>query len=235
MASMGIIINAIFFGLKLQIPPGQNAADAVSKTLINLVKNFTGVLQNSFLIAYGTKEILFDRVRDIRNVKKDVIITHAQRVNDYLNKIFLKKDNFVGPFKFNHVHGILYIGAGFVGTVAAMHKLSWVNIGNLALPLEIAGNSLFGLACLAALIHNVKIYRAAAKVPKDAPFYERCGAQMLKKSSILGIISSLNYIIAASLMVIGPLASLALLFGCIAVFTGCLKIVYDFIRFQNAR
>lgn len=230
---MGILVKTIFSGPKPLV--GVDGGQAATKTLVNLVKNFSGILQNSFLVVYGTKEILFDRVRDISKTKNHVIITHATRINHYLNKIFVKKDPFIGPLRFNNAHGLLYIGSGLTGSAAALHKLGWINLGGFGLPLEIAGNCLFSLACLTALIHNVKIYRAAAKVTPHAPLYKRQAAHMLKVSSVLGIISSLNYIVAASLLVMGPLASLALVFGCIAVLTGCMKILYDFLKFRNAR
>lgn len=232
---MGIILNVLFSGMRPAIPAGASLTSKVTRVIIHLMKNFSSISQCSFLVLYGSKEILLDRVRDIRKVKKNIVITHATNINNFLNKIFIKKDKLIGPLNFNVVHGSLYMGSGVLGSTAAMHKLGWINIGGLGLPLEVASNCLFNFACLAALIHNIKIYRAAAKVPKYAPLHEKEAAWMLKKSAILGIISSLNYILAASLLIAGASATFALLFGCIAVFTGCLKILYDFLRFRNAR
>ncbi|QLH37078.1 MAG: hypothetical protein HWD61_13825 [Parachlamydiaceae bacterium] len=127
------------------------------------------------------------------------------------------------------------MASGVSGSLAAAHHLGWLNLGSqVAFSLEIAGNGLFGIASLIALIQNIKIYRAASKVCESAPLHEKEAANKLKTSSMMGILSNLNYIIGAALLMIGSLATLALLFGCIAVFIGGLKILYDFLQFRNA-
>lgn len=201
--------------------------------LVELFKGFTDISQWSLLSLYGTKEILFDRVRDIHQVKGNDVFMQASKVDIFLNRTFLKKDTFLG-IKFNVAHGSLNIVSGLLGSLAAAHRQGWMNVGNFCLPLEAAACSLFGFASLIALIRNINIYRAAIKIPEYAPLHVKEAASMLKKSAILGIISSLNYIVAAALLIIGSTATLALIFGCIAVSTGCLKILYDFIRFKNA-
>lgn len=230
-----VALNAFSYGVRQAISVAAPVACLAPKKLIDLARNVFNVMQWSFLSLYGTKEIAFDRVKDIRHDKKNNAVTHASSVNNFLNGIFIKQAAFIGPIKFNVAHGVLYFVSGVAGSLAAMHRQEWINIGgSLVFPLEVAGNCLFALASLVALIQNVKIYRAAAKVPENAPAHEREAARMLKKSAVLGIISSLNYIIAAALIMIGPAATVALVFGCIAVFTGCMKILYDFIRFRNA-
>lgn len=228
-------LQALSLAIKPFIPVAVNLGQQGIQRLVPLVKAHFNSLQWSFVSLYGAKEILFDRVKDIRDIKNPDRVKHAHRVNVQLNKIFLKKDVFIKPIRFSILHGTLYVASGLVGTVAALQKQGVLNIAaQLQFPLEVVGNGLFGLASLVALIQNIRTYRAAAKIPPHAPFYERQAANQLKKSAILGILSSLNYIIGAALILIGPLSSLALLFGCVAVFFGCLKILYDYLRFRNA-
>lgn len=232
---MSIIVNTFSKGIRPIVPQVSEVACTLVKKLIELVKNFSNITQWSFLCLYGTKEILFDRVKDLRKTNKDIVLSQASRINLFLNKIFLKRDPCIGPFRYHQVHGALYLGAGISGMAAAMHKLEWIHIGDLTIPVALAAQGVFCFASLIALIQNVKIYCEASKVSAYAPLHEIEGAAMLKKSAILGIISTLNYIIGASLIMIGAAATFSLFFGCIAVMTGCLKILYDFFRFNKAR
>lgn len=187
-------------------------------------------MQWSFLSLYGAKELLFDRVKEIRGTKD----TQSSLMNHYLNGVFVRKDKVFGVVPFNVAHGSLYLASGVVDSLAAADRLGWVHMGSFTVPFEIVGNCLFGFASLVALIHNIKIYREASKISDKNPYAEQEAAKRLKKSAVMGIISTLNYIIASALLIIGRQASLALIFGCIAVFTGCLKIIYDFFRFRKA-
>ncbi len=232
---MTILLNTLVYAARPAIPAVAIVTHQFTKKTIALFKNIFDLMQWSFLCLYGSKEILLDRVKNISQVRKNhVVVTQAHRVNRYLNGIFLKKTAFVGPINFNVAHGSLYIASGMVGLAAPIHRLSGKLNQKLPLLAETLGNGLFGLASLVALIQNVKIYRAAAKIPSFAPQHARDAALMLKKSAILGIISSLNYIITVALLVMGSAATFALIFGCIAVVTGCLKILYDYFRFKNA-
>lgn len=226
---MAIVLSAALSPLiSFSIP----VVNQLSTKMVELVKGIFNVLQWTFVSLYGTKEILFDRVTDIR--KKNSFLLKHRLIDQRLNAIFLKKSNLIGKVKYYLTHGVLYIASGIAGSAAAMHKAGWLNAGSFAFPLEVAGNCLFAFASFISLVQNVRIYRAASKITLYAPFHEREAASMLKKSSVLGIISSLNYIIAAALLMFGPAAAFALLFGCIAVSTGCLKILYDFVRFRKA-
>lgn len=227
------MLNTISFGSKPITPLLITLKSQLISKVIALVRNFSAIGQSSFQCCYGAKEILFDRVEDLRKVEKSGVITHADRVNRYLNTVFVENNFFIGSLKFNETHGSLYIASGVAGSLVAMHDLKWISLGGLAILLQQAANCLFCLANLAALVHHVKIYRYAVKVPCYAPLNEREAANRLKESAVLGIISNLNYILAAALLIIGSAATLALLFGCIAVITGCFKILYDFFRLKT--
>lgn len=233
---MTILVNALSQTVSPVIPAVATFVKSVVIKIIDFCKSHLYyIMQWSFVALYGIKEILFDRVRDIRLVKQSVIVTHADRVKQHANSVFLKKDPLLGPVKFNSIHGSLYATAGFVGVGVAMHRQGLIQLGGLLPAFELAGNCLFGLASLVTLIHSIRIYLKASKVPSYAPPHVQESASMLKKSAILGMISSLNYIIATALLIIGNAATFALIFGCIAVATGCMKIFYDFLRFREAR
>lgn len=231
---MTFALNTFSSALRPMFPLIGTIANHGTKKLPVLVKNLFNIMQWSFLSFYGGKEILFDRVRDIRKIKKKIILVKAERINHYLNHIFVKKEAFIGRVKFNVVHGSLYVAAGVAGAAAAIHKQGWFDLGSFAFPLETLGNSFFCLASLVSLIQNIRIYREACKVPEYAPLHMQEAASILKKSALLGMISSINYMIATALLMMNVAATFALIFGCIAVFTGFLKIFYDFIRLKHA-
>lgn len=198
------------------------------KKIVDLAFKYFNILQWSFLSLYGVKEILFDRVKELSQPSNKI----SQR-DVFINRIYSQNDHVLGPIRYNQAHGSLYLMSGVAGSFSASHRLGWIKLGNFDVPLEIVGNCLFCFASFIALIQNIKLYQAASKVSQYAPAYEKEGAEMIKKSAIIGIISSLSYILAAGLLIMGVQATLALLLGCLAVFTGCIKILYDFIRFKN--
>lgn len=232
LASLSLASPSLFSTTSIVLP-----AITVTQRLVEIVKTYFNMMQWGALWTYGLKEILLDRVRNIDEIQsKPALPTHANRVNAYINRILVKKDSTIGDLKFNIAHGLLYIGSGLMGSVAGLHRLGVFVIGKTVFPLEAAGNSLFGLGSLLALIQNIQIYKLALKVTSNSPLHEREAADMLRKSAVIGIISSLNYIAAAAVLVIGGPATMALIFGVLALFTGCVKILYyDFFRFKDSR
>ena len=227
---MTVVLNTLAPRLVASSLTNPSRSTAIFKKLADFAVVHFNFMQWSFLSLYGAKELLFDRVKDIRQARNP----SPSLMNQYLNGVFVRKDKMGGVVPFNVAHGSLYLASGVAGSLAAADRLGWIRMGSLTIPLEIVGNGLFGLASLVALIQNIKIYREACKVSEKNPYHEQEAAQRLKKSAVMGIISTLNYIVAAALLIIGTHASLALIFGCIAVFTGCLKIIYDFFRFRQA-
>lgn len=227
---MTLVLNTLASRFVTSSPIVSNSSKTILKKLVDFAIVHFNFMQWSFLSLYGAKELLFDRVKEIRGTKD----TQSSLMNHYLNGVFVRKDKVFDVVPFNVAHGSLYLASGVVGSLAAADRLGWVRMGSFTVPFEIVGNSLFGFASLVALIHNIKIYREASKISDKNPYAEQEAAKQLKKSAVMGIISTLNYIIASALLIIGTQASLALIFGCIAVFTGCLKIIYDFFRFRKA-
>jgi hypothetical protein len=232
---MSLVTHAIRSGISPALPAFFTIISTITKKVIDFVKTYFQFMQWSCLIAYGAKEIIFDKVTDFsKRQQRCILITPANRINNFLNRIFVKKEPLLGPIKYNVAHGLLYGVSGILGSAAAMHHLNWINVGSAAVPLEMAGNATFAFASFISLVQNVKMYRAAAKIQDDAPAHEREASGKLKKSAVLGIISSLNYIVAAALLMFDVTAVISLIFGCIAVITGCIKVLYDYIQFKNA-
>jgi len=227
---MTVALNTLASRIVTSSPITSTSSKTIFRKLVDFAVVHFNFMQWSFLSFYGAKELLFDRVKEIRETKN----SPSSLMNHYLNGVFVRKDKMFGVVLFNVAHGSLYCASGVVGSLAAADRLGWVRMGSFTVPLEIAGNCLFGFASLVALIQNIKIYREASKISEKNPYHEQEAAQRLKKSAIMGIISTLNYIVAAALLIIGTHASLALILGCIAVFTGCIKIIYDFFRFRKA-
>lgn len=214
-------------------PVAVSLFSTVLTKIIDFVKTYFNAMQWSFLYLYGTKEILFDNV--YKKESRGILPTYKDRLNQAINKVFVKNDNVIGNIKFNMAHGTLYTASGVIGFVPALQRLGYLDIGaGLIVPLEALGNVVFGFASLVALIQNIKLYKAASKMAKSDSLPEQEAAQMIKKSAVMGIISSLSYILTAITLIFSASTAIAFLFGIIAVITGCLKILYDFFRFRQA-
>lgn len=105
------------------------------------------------------------------------------------------------------IHGALFIASGAFGIIGVVYKHA-ISV--------ILGQGFFLVANLIALEYNGELYRKT-----DNP--------AVKKSALLGILNNLGYIFTVALAWIGVHGAITLLVGCLAVSTGCLKMLYDFL------
>lgn len=196
----------------------------LAQKITEIVLEYFGIIKGLCLASYGLKELLFDRIKNSVNNHNNCLSHQKQFINEFL----LKTEPVLKCIGFHALHGSLYIASGLSSAVAASQQLFQKSLG-IPLPLfPILGNSFFLLANLFSLKYHVHLYQEAAKVTKDSPQEEQDSAKILKKSAVLGILNSLSYLMIPLFSILGISLALSLLFGCIAVFTGCIKILYDY-------
>lgn len=207
-------------------------------TCAQKVAGFAGKYLNLFqwacLGTYGLKEILFDRIKPVKQKIQNLFNLRKDRVKECAQAILVKNDQ-IGKIPFNVAHGTIYAASGVAGGIAALNHLNFINIGSaVSFPLECVGNGLFGIASFLTVIQNVRLYIAATKIEADASKEEIEAVKKIKISAIMGIISGLNYIVTAALLLCGVGATIALVFGLIGLVTGCIKILYDYYTFRKS-
>lgn len=205
-------------------------ADKLYELAIALFK----VGQGACISSYGAKELFWD------GIKRRVELSHTKKSKtlqslDNSLKWFQERMRFVQKraAEYYLVHGVLFIGSGISATLTGLHELQFINLGKIYSGLNIAASSIFVVANIAAFGYNLAtIINAVLLTPKATP-QELPVIQGLKKSSMLGLLSSTQYIAAASISLFGgPVVVIAVL-GCVAASLGGLKILYDFFYLEN--
>lgn len=193
-----------------------------------------GIIGNFFLCGYGFKELIFDRIRLPKENLASGDASLIRRVKiaafNFLESIQQKETSIAEKIKYA-LHGSLFAASGVLGTTAGLHRLGMIDIGP-ALPwVDIFGTCAFMLANIVNLDLNIRSYIEASKAPVHLSEW----ALSKKKSAIIGMISNLGYILMSAFTLAGGPFAITMLLGCVAVLTGCLKILYDFILLNRSR
>jgi hypothetical protein len=200
-------------------PIGQNPFSAIvstfSQTILPKITPLVALvatpqfrlLQGLGICSYGFKEVFYDSYKCHQLAKSPCVKTRTKW--QAAHKFFLN-------------HGALFAGCGIAGTAVALHYLEAISAGPMLSVLKHLDLGLFLAACVVALQHNVKEYQRAKE------FDDNLQAQVHKNSAILGIISSLNYMIWSSLLFFEFSSALTFVFCAIGLLTGCWKILFDF-------
>lgn len=165
------------------------------------------VLQGICLCGYGLKEIVFDAPRAPNT---SLCTRIGQAVSNLFSQIQSSSDFFIQ-------HGILFMGCGIAGAALAFQQVRGVPWNAFHSVLQGSDFGFFFAASLVGLRYNVLNYLNSQN-------------PLIKKSSILGIISNLNYLFWCLSPFLGLSATLSLIFCCIALSTGCLKILFDYFK-----
>jgi hypothetical protein len=187
--------------------------------LSEVARDHFNLLQSFCLLSYGGKEVVWDGF--IKTRQTSAAKTQDTVILDCARGLLKRIEKGAFPVPFHSLFGSLHLSAGVASGLAALQE-------SMALPFEALSGSLFFIAQIVALRFNVKVYQEASQLSSSIHEHERKAAQMLKKSAVLGIISTLNYMTLPAITLLGGPAAMILIFGCIALFTGCLKVIYDF-------
>lgn len=181
----------------------------VSRGVAFLATPYFRVLQSLFFVGYGLKEIIFDG-------PKDKSSSFFERVEQSVKRCFNEMQ--VNPFQasFNFQHGLLFMSAGICGIQGAIIQIKKFPCPNLLKVLQHLDFGLFLTACAIALRYNVLKY-----------WEENCTVSQ-RFSSVMGILSTLSYLIWGALSILGSSTAICLIFMCIGLSTGATKVLYDF-------
>lgn len=176
-----------------------STAPGVLKIYEFVINNFY-LLESVCVFGYGLKEVGIDTVW-----YKSADVKEAE-TKSWCGKAFakiLQAQN--QPKEFYTLHGTLMLSSGAFGI----------------------GSALLGIGLFSALSDGLFVLASAIAVKYYIEKYKTACNDTEKASAIMGLLSSLGYVFCGALLVIGASASLALLIGCVAVATGCIKILYD--------
>jgi hypothetical protein len=208
-------------------PSFENIAEKyVSPDLIKIAPGIFNLSINLYNTYRGVKEIVSERVRLItkQNVSKQPL---TSRVASYCTKFFTEIKESIVTCKYYATHGLLYLGSGITGSIAALHELGAVHLGKAFNAVKVAESSLFIFASLIGLEHYIDAYEAA-KAPLNATKEELETVHRTKTSAILGIMTCISYIISCSVALLTGAALLAFILSCLGSLTEGLKTLYDF-------
>jgi hypothetical protein len=202
------------------------ASSIITRIYQLTVKHFS-LLQNACVTGFGFKELLIDYIPQQINLNK-----HKNETGfSLIEKTAKKKENHLQRIQainteFSFVHGLLYLGTGVSGGMVAAHELQWVNLGASLPYFHYAAAGLFLYVNFYSLEQNIKLFYHADQLLNEELYQEL--AQRIKVSSILGIINNIAYIITTICSFIPAQEILYLVLACFSIFTGSLKIIYDF-------
>lgn len=179
--------------------------EKIYKTILPIFKGGSSL----FFYGYGSKELCLDaRQKYISDSSQ------TERTHRCLCQAITTRYNYA------LFHGMLFLGAGTLTAFEALHEFALLNLGKYKDLVSFVGSGFFVFANLVALEQNIFLYRLAEK---------KCPHETeLRTSAILGIMSNLGYITAATIALVGLPTAIAVLIGCISACFGGVKILYDF-------
>lgn len=130
------------------------------------------------------------------------------------------------------IHGTLFITSGIYASLSALHELKLIDLKTQKVAINMWGDLFFVAANIAAIKHNVELFKKAFNTISSNHSQE-AHRHFVMRSAAIGIVSNLCYITTALVPVIGLTSGYALVFGCTAVSTGGLKIVFDYVSYKN--
>lgn len=190
--------------------------------VLRFAKEYFFIGQNIFMIFFGVKELIFDRAQQLTSPLEGTKIQLTVR------RFFLAKEIQEGRSLTNaQMHGIYYSSAGLCGGVASLQTYGWCNLKSAFPVLSGLSDAFFGCANWNNLLYHIRCYQEANLLTGKGK-EEALAAKRIKTSAVLGIISNVNYLISISSFLFGPISWLPIVFGGVAMLTGCIKILYDF-------
>ena len=196
--------------------------------VIGIVKTYFLEIQYFFMALIGIKEIIFD------GPKKIQIHPSATNVQQVVHQFFQQKQEWIGPLSSAQVHGICYTASGTLGGVASLHTHRLIDLGKAFPVVSGLAGVFFGSGNLSNIFYYVECYQQAEQLAKGDEPHLKEAARRIKLTSVLGIINSLGYLITLASCLFGPIAWLPMVFGGIAMLTGCINIIYDFFFLNKA-
>jgi len=201
----------IFQLSKVASPQAIVILQQVTCKLMVFAKNYFLFISNLCLVGLGFKEY--------------VVISIGDKPNFPSAKEFFKNlysGIVTGEFKL--IQGGCFVASGLCGALSFYYSAFFFDFG---------ASGLFLIGNLVALKSNIELYMQGSILTEseDEQMREQGKSQMY--SAILGMINNINYIMIPLITAFGGPVAAAIFFGCIAVTTGCIKILYDYMYLGN--
>lgn len=190
---------------KIVSPQTIVVAQQVACKLIEFAKTYFLFISNLCLVGLGLKDytaVALDRKHDLPSIKEF-----------FLN---LQAGVLAGDLKL--FQGSCFVASGVCGALSFYYPSFFLDFG---------ASGFFLIGNLFALKNNVELYMHGTQLANERENQE-LGKTMMR-SAVLGIINNINYVMIPLITAFGGPVAAAIFFGCIAVTTGCIKIVYDYL------
>lgn len=189
------------------------------------LKHFS-LLQSGFVAGFGLKEVLIDFIPGALKIPPEKKQNTFKLIEDRVAECKPLHNIEAINKEFSLVHGCLYFGCGVSGAIEAANQLSWLDLGAAASVFKYMTAGFFLYANLYSLEQNINLYFQAELLEKEEK--HQALAASVKISSVLGILNNLGYIVLSICSLFPTDEILYLIIACLAIFVGCLKIIYDF-------
>lgn len=186
--------------------------------LTRVVFDLRHTWQGFYFLSYGIFETLKGRVVIQKNIESPQLIEFSKRIN-----IFVKSWQEIGKKEaFSLIHGALFFKTGLFLSLEGLDYLNIIDLGSFLNPIQSAGAFTFVCAKTLSLQYHVRIFLEACEKKNSEEVFHQ------KISAITGIIKTLGYLLLILIPLLGGSTALALVFGCIGVTTGAIKVLHDF-------
>jgi hypothetical protein len=187
-------------------PQTIQAVQQVSSRLIEFAKTYFLFVSNICLVGLGFRDytvVALGRQPNFPSVK------------EFFHNLWIGITS--GNLEF--IQGSCFVCSGISGALSFYYP---------AMYLDVVGNGLFLVGNLIALMKNIEAYIQAVKLSGSADEVICQQAKRNMLSAVFGILNNINYIMIPFVTVFGGPVALAIVFGGIAITTGCIKILYDY-------
>lgn len=194
----------------------------------NLIRPYFLLGQNAAVLAFGIKELTWDQ-KAFQDV--DLALIRSEKIKLFGRNFFLNFKCWIGPFNHSHIHGGLYIASGVCGAFDYAIRALGLPFELVANFLSWAGQATFALANIFSITYYSHVFYKSFCQPATTAV-EQEALKRIRLSAVLGIINNLGYLTAALLSAFGGPVTMALVFGGVALLTGCIKILFDYFVFS---
>ncbi len=222
------ILDAVLFSSQSVLA----SLTVLCRAVVRLVKPYFGLLQQLIMGTSGAKELVDDGIKQRVELWDE---TH----DDTTGKVsWTAVKRFATEIKIARIHivrGALYAVSGVCGGATAMHSLGMVDVDDYYKTLSRVGNGAFLAGNIITLYFYCEELRDALHIAHTTTGETRERAEEACHSAVMGIVSTLAWLLTAALTAFSVSTAAIIVIGIIGSFTGGIKSTYDFLCYLNHR
>lgn len=196
---------------KIVSPQTIVACQQITCKLIEFAKTYFLFISNLCLVGLGFRDYITVAVGEKPNFPS-------------VKEIFKNICSGIASGEFKLIQGSCFVASGLCGALSFYYPSFFLDLG---------ANGLFLIGNLVALKSNIELYLHGSRMAASNEMLIREKGKVLMHSAIMGMINNINYIMIPLITAFGGPVAAAIFFGCIAVTTGCIKILYDYMYLRN--